>query len=79
MPRAEAIEFKPHRDNSIVVRPHGIRTLSASNPAFNPYNYQTGSRIADVFDALGDGDRAEELRAKAAALFERFNAKAGRW
>ena len=21
----------------------GIRTLSASNPAFNPYNYQTGS------------------------------------
>jgi glycogen debranching enzyme len=21
----------------------GIRTLSANNPAFNPYNYQTGS------------------------------------
>jgi glycogen debranching enzyme len=23
----------------------GIRTLSASNPAFNPYNYQTGSAL----------------------------------
>jgi glycogen debranching enzyme len=30
--------------------------------------------MAEVFDALGDGDRAAELRAKAAALFERFNA-----
>ena len=30
--------------------------------------------MAEVFDALGDGVRAEELRAKAAVLFERFNA-----
>jgi glycogen debranching enzyme len=30
--------------------------------------------MAEVFDALGKPDRAQTLRAKAAALFERFNA-----
>jgi glycogen debranching enzyme len=30
--------------------------------------------MAEIFDALGKADRASDLRAKAAALFERFNA-----
>jgi len=38
------------------------------------YVYSAWIRMAEVFDALGDGVRAEELRAKAAVLFERFNA-----
>ena len=38
------------------------------------YVYSAWIRMAEVFDALGKCDRAEELRAKAAALFERFNA-----
>ena len=38
------------------------------------YVYSAWIRMAEVFDALGNGDRAAELRAKAAALFERFNA-----
>jgi glycogen debranching enzyme len=38
------------------------------------YVYDAWIRIAEVFDALGKRDRARELRAKAAALFEHFNA-----
>ncbi|MGA7384943.1 MAG: glycogen debranching N-terminal domain-containing protein [Methylocella sp.] len=38
------------------------------------YVYAAWIRMAEVFDALGKCDRAGELRAKAAALFERFNA-----
>jgi glycogen debranching enzyme len=37
------------------------------------YVYNAWIRMAEVFDALGKPDRARELRAKAAALFERFN------
>src|SRR5215510_1821177 len=35
--------------------------------------YNAWVRMAEAFDALGKADRAKELRAKAAALFERFN------
>jgi glycogen debranching enzyme len=38
------------------------------------YVYAAWVRMAEVFDALGKPDRAQALRAKAAALFERFNA-----
>jgi glycogen debranching enzyme len=37
------------------------------------YVYNAWLRMSEVFDALGLPDRARELRAKAAALFERFN------
>ncbi|MBV8192113.1 MAG: amylo-alpha-1,6-glucosidase [Alphaproteobacteria bacterium] len=37
------------------------------------YVYNAWVRMAEVFDALDRPDRAQELRAKAAALFQRFN------
>jgi glycogen debranching enzyme len=37
------------------------------------YVYDAWLRMAEIFDALGKRRRARELRAKAAALFERFN------
>src|SRR4030088_937765 len=37
------------------------------------YVYDAWVRMAEVFDALGQPDRANELREKAAELFERFN------
>src|SRR6516225_3144676 len=37
------------------------------------YVYSAWLRMAEVFEVLGQPDRARELRAKAAALFERFN------
>ena len=37
------------------------------------YVYDAWLRMAEVFDALGKPGRADELRDKAAALFERFN------
>jgi glycogen debranching enzyme len=57
----------------------GIRTLSASNPAFNPYNYQTGSVwphdnaiIALGFKRYGFGAEAAQIAhdiGKAASYF----------
>jgi glycogen debranching enzyme len=38
------------------------------------YVYDAWLRMAEVFEALGRPERASELRAKAAALFEKFNA-----
>jgi glycogen debranching enzyme len=37
------------------------------------YVYNAWVRMAEVFDALGKPERRTELRAKAAALFARFN------
>ena len=37
------------------------------------YVYDAWLRMAQVYEALGDGARAAQLRAKAAALFARFN------
>ncbi len=37
------------------------------------YVYDAWTRMAEIFDAIGKSDRAETLRAKAAALFTRFN------
>jgi glycogen debranching enzyme len=37
------------------------------------YVYDAWLRMADIFGALGKPDRASELRARAAKLFERFN------
>ena len=58
----------------------GIRTLSATNPAFNPYNYQTGSVwphdnaiIAMGFKRYGFGAEAAQIAhdiSKAAGYFE---------
>jgi glycogen debranching enzyme len=38
------------------------------------YVYDSWQRMAEVFDALGKPDRAETLRGKARALFDKFNA-----
>ncbi|MBV9686640.1 MAG: amylo-alpha-1,6-glucosidase, partial [Alphaproteobacteria bacterium] len=53
-------------DGSLVKGPKALCELQG-------YVYDAWVRMAEVFDALGKPDRAEELRAKAAALFDRFN------
>ena len=54
-------------DGSLVKGPKALCELQG-------YVYGAWVRMAEVFDALGKPERAQELRAKAAALFERFNA-----
>jgi glycogen debranching enzyme len=54
-------------DGSLVKGPKALCELQG-------YVYDAWIRIAEVFDALGKCARAGELRARAAALFERFNA-----
>jgi glycogen debranching enzyme len=54
-------------DGSLVKGPKALCELQG-------YVYNAWVRMAEVFEALGKPDRAKELRAKAAALFERFNA-----
>ena len=53
-------------DGSLVKGPKALCELQG-------YVYNAWVRMAEAFDALGKPDRAHELRAKAAALFERFN------
>ena len=53
-------------DGSLVKGPKALCELQG-------YVYNAWVRMAEVFDALGKADRATELRAKAAALFARFN------
>jgi glycogen debranching enzyme len=40
----------------------GIRTLSKNNPAFNPYNYQTGSVWSHDNAIIGLGFKADGFR-----------------
>jgi glycogen debranching enzyme len=54
-------------DGSLVKGPKALCELQG-------YVYDAWMRMAEIFDARGRRDRARELRAKAAALFERFNA-----
>ncbi len=54
-------------DGSLVKGPKALCELQG-------YVYDAWVRMAEVFDALGQPDRAQALRAKAATLFERFNA-----
>src|SRR5215470_7192419 len=53
-------------DGSLVQGPKALCALQG-------YVYNAWLRMAQVFDALGKAKRATELRAKAAALFARFN------
>jgi glycogen debranching enzyme len=53
-------------DGSLVKGPKALCELQG-------YVYNAWVRMAEVFDALGKPERAHELRAKAAVLFERFN------
>jgi glycogen debranching enzyme len=53
-------------DGSLVKGPKALCELQG-------YVYNAWVRMAEVFEALGKPDRAKALRAKAAALFERFN------
>ncbi len=54
-------------DGSLVKGPKALCELQG-------YVYDAWVRMAQVYDALGRADRAEALRAKAASLFEKFNA-----
>jgi glycogen debranching enzyme len=54
-------------DGSLVKGPKALCELQG-------YVYNAWVRMAEVFDALGKPERAQALRAKADALFERFNA-----
>ena len=54
-------------DGSLVKGPKALCELQG-------YVYDAWIRIAEVFDVLGKRTRARKLRAKAAALFEHFNA-----
>lgn len=54
-------------DGSLVKGPKALCELQG-------YVYDAWVRMAEIFDALGNRDRARDLRTKAAALFERFNA-----
>ena len=53
-------------DGSLVKGPKALCELQG-------YVYDAWIRMAEVFDALGKPDRAQTLRAKASALFDRFN------
>ncbi len=53
-------------DGSLVKGPKALCELQG-------YVYDAWVRMAEVFDALGKPDRAQVLRAKASALFDRFN------
>lgn len=53
-------------DGSLVKGPKALCELQG-------YVYNAWIRMAEAFDALGKPERARELRAKAAVLFERFN------
>jgi glycogen debranching enzyme len=53
-------------DGSLVKGPKALCELQG-------YVYNAWIRMAEAFDALGKPDRARELRAKADALFQRFN------
>jgi glycogen debranching enzyme len=55
-------------DGSLVKGPKALCELQG-------YVYRAWLSMAEVIDALGKPDRAQALRAKAAALFERFNAE----
>ncbi len=54
-------------DGSIVAPPKALCEIQG-------YTYDAWQRMAEVFDALGEPERSAQLRAKAAALRERFEA-----
>jgi glycogen debranching enzyme len=53
-------------DGSLVKGPKALCELQG-------YVYDAWLRMAQIYDALDDGDRASKLRRKAQALFQRFN------
>jgi len=53
-------------DGSLVRGPKALCELQG-------YVYDAWLRMSEIFEELGESGRAEELRTKAAALFERFN------
>jgi glycogen debranching enzyme len=53
-------------DGSLVKGPKALCELQG-------YVYSAWIRMAEIYDALGNTDRAHELRIKAATLFDRFN------
>ncbi len=55
-----------YADGSLVKGPKALCELQG-------YVYDAWLRMAEIFEALGNAERAHELRAKAAKLFEQFN------
>ena len=55
-----------HADGSKVVGPKALCELQG-------YVFDAWTRMAEIFDALGQGDRADELRHKAAGLYQKVN------
>jgi glycogen debranching enzyme len=55
-----------HADGTLVVGPKALCELQG-------YVFQAWTGMAEIYDALGQTDRAAALRAKAATLFHRFN------
>jgi glycogen debranching enzyme len=55
-----------YSDGTLVKGPKALSELQG-------YVYDAWVRMAEIFDAFGKPERAQALRAKAAALFERFN------
>jgi len=53
-------------DGSLVKGPKALCELQG-------YAYDAWIRMAEIFDELGEADRARDLRTKAASLFRRFN------
>jgi glycogen debranching enzyme len=56
-----------YTDGSLVKGPKALCELQG-------YVYDAWQRMAEIFDALGQAAKASRLRAKAKAMFERFNA-----
>jgi glycogen debranching enzyme len=57
-----------YADGSQVKQPKAVCELQG-------YVFDAWMRMSEVFDALGDSDRASELRKKAAVLYKNFNEK----
>ncbi|MBZ9722258.1 amylo-alpha-1,6-glucosidase [Mesorhizobium sp. AD1-1] len=55
-----------YTDGTLVKGPKALCELQG-------YVYDAWQRMAEIFDARGDGARAEQLRVKARSLFDRFN------
>ena len=62
----DAGDAVPYPDGTLVKGPKALCELQG-------YVYDAWNGMAEMFDALGQGSRAEALRAKALALFQHFN------
>ena len=62
----DAGDAVPYPDGTLVKGPKALCELQG-------YVYDAWTRMAEIYDVLGQASRAQSLRAKAAILFQRFN------